>query len=628
MQNTKITVRFFNNKLIIDRASNKDSEKISNLWSELREDYIDWVSDVRLKKFGMRKSLVELLEWKKMSTWWLNPITTKDIDIDNRWLHQLMVIYLFKSFPGRLDFKTDDNLLVKAIYKNFQNVSDIVCQEPLQDNIKKHIKFKYKKLYKSILILFSFFQTLKKWIILFRFRNTQKERFKSLLPSVWFRTIFPASWIQSSNGNWYDRHYTNAPLDDIDNGQVARYIVYLTQYENNVGFLKLWREVNNIESKTKREVAFPEAHLTLQDIFGSYITTFHEWRFFNKLRCKKSFRDLFKIKDLDLSDILLGEWETIYFGEMQLYKLNGLAVSNFLGEMDHPHTIATYGEFFSQVRAEYHLSSIISPNSKFVAIQHAMNVKSKMFTYYRKNEISQINSSNHIKFLPITSNFLVQGKQYSEILSEFYPSDNVKLIGCLKYDSYSNISNNGTNIDKNINKRMILIAPSVNDYQSIVDIFSSWKEKISWEVVLSPHPATDVRAIKSYQRKKHPNLKIIYNTTSRTSDLMANASLIVTGQSTMAIEANFYSIRAIRFINLGSFPMFDYEEVVPVFYNGESFIEWFDRQDWEGRTGGIKKSQRDIISRYFYKIDGEAANRMWAFLNELDLPHNQINYEN
>jgi hypothetical protein len=615
----KIKVSYFNNKLSIDEVNNKDSKIISHRWTELREDYSDWVSDVRFKTFDMGIPLIELFEWKDMSTWWLNPLTTKDIDIDNRWIHQLMVLYLFKCFPNKIEFITDDNLLLKSIHSNFKNESGIQYKKLKSRGFKGYVKLNYRKLYNYILILFSFFKIIKKWIILLKFRDKQINHFKSLKPSVWFRTIYPASWVMSNNGTWHDRHYTDAPINDNENGQVARYLIYIGQYGKNFSFFKLWNELNNIEQKTSRESVFPEAHLSLKDIFQSYISTFNEWKFFKKIRPNKSFTDLFKIKDLDLSDILLDEWESSYFGEMQLYKLNGLSLGNFLHEIKNPQIIATYGEFFSQVRAEYHLSNLTSPNSKFVAIQHAMNVKSKMFTYYRKDEISQKNAKNHINFLPVTDIFLVQGRQYSDILSEFYPSENIEIIGCLKYDSYSKSINVGKYTDKNLDKKTILIAPSVNDYQSILDVFSAWQENNNWRVILSPHPATKVKNIEHYQRKKYPNLKIHYNTISRTSELMKEASLIITGQSTMAVEANFHNIKAIRFINLGSFPMFDYEEMIPVFYNSASFVEWFKFQDWENQAVEIKNAQASIISRYFYKVDGLASQRMWASLNNLDL---------
>ena len=387
MSNKKIKVSFFNNKLRINGFSNKDSEIISRLWIELRENYSDWVSEVRFKRFDIGVPLIELFEWKKMSTWWLNPLTTKDIDIDNRWIHQLMVLYLYKQFPNKIELSTDDFSLQKSIIKNFSIESGIQYETPKNISFTSYIKLNYKLFYQHILLIFSFLIIIKKWIILLKFRHKQKKRFKSLKPSVWFRTIYPASWILSKNGNWHDRHYTDAPLNDVENGKVARYIIFIGQYGKRSSFFKLWNELNNIEKKTSRESAFPEAHLYFKDIIFSFTSTFLEWRFFKKIRLNKTFVDLFKINNLDVSDILLDEWESTYFGEMQLYKLNGVSLGNFLNEMESCHTIVTYGEFFSQVRAEYHLSNLKSPNSKFIAIQHAMNVKSKMFTYYRKEEL-------------------------------------------------------------------------------------------------------------------------------------------------------------------------------------------------------------------------------------------------
>ena len=92
-----IKAKYFNNELTLDEVPAEEYKCIRELWNTLREDYADWVADVRLKDFGLNKPLVELLEWKGMSTWWLTPLVNKETDSNNRWLHRLMVLYLCKK---------------------------------------------------------------------------------------------------------------------------------------------------------------------------------------------------------------------------------------------------------------------------------------------------------------------------------------------------------------------------------------------------------------------------------------------------------------------------------------------------------------------------------------------------
>ena len=175
------------------------------------------------------------------------------------------------------------------------------------------------------------------------------------------------------------------------------------------------------------------------------------------------------------------------------------------------------------------------------------------------------------------------------------------------------------------NKNILLVAPSISDYKEILNIFSDWKVNSRWDVVLCPHPATNVNAIKLYQQNYYPHLKIIYETSLRTFELISASSLVICGYSTTAVEACFFGVRSVRFVNLGTFPIFDYEEIIPVFHDGKSFKKWFDEQSWDINISDTEKLAMDkLVERYFYKIDGKSANRMWDFLNSApDLPHNK-----
>lgn len=632
MGNTKtIKARYLNNKLSLDDVPKEEHKRIRELWNTLREDYTDWVADVRMKDFGAGKPMVELLPWKGMSTWWLNPLVEKDNENNNGWFNRLMVLYLFRTFSGRISFETDDKLLFKSIVKNFSNVSRIFKPSgPF--SVKQYLMLRWSPLLKVARFVSKLF--IVRYLLLIGFRRLQISRYASLKSSIWYITFFPANWIKAKNEYWCDRHFCDAPLKDSEYGQLARYIVYVIRYakDKNIGIFKLWNELRNLEKKTGREIAFPEAHLRLQDIGESFLSTFREWMRFKSWRRLPYFKELFRLRDMDVADILLDEWESGYWGVLQYNKLHGLAMARFLQDVKHEHTVVTYGEIFVQNRSVYHLSKLYSPHTKFVAVQHAMNVKNKMCTYHRKTEFERDATIDHIIFSPTPNKFLTQGSQYSEIVTEFFDPYNVSIIGSLKYDHYTSILRNKEEIKRHCNEKLnldnskiLLLAPSVNDHQEIIDIFSCWEEKDDWEVMLSPHPATDVNTIKAYQEKLYPDLEINYETNFRTYELMTVSSLVITGYSTTAIEACFFGVRSVRFLNLGTFPLFDYEASIPVFHDGYSFMKWFENQEWENTAENKKETRErnELISKYFYKIDGKTSDRLWKFLNtDSDLPHN------
>jgi len=633
----KIKVTYFNNKLSLDDVSKEEQNRIRELWIRLREDYTDWVAEVRMEDFGIGKPLVELLPWKGMSTWWLNPLVRKDIvSFDTRWLHHLMLLYLFRAYPGRVDLETDDFLLVKTIRKNLRIESVRYFSSP------KSKKWHFIKgfLVNFISLIMSMLSHVKISLMLFGYRKRQIMRYKGLRSSVWFWSIYPGNWIKDENKNWQDRLLTGSPLDDHKHSETSRYLINLHQYRKDArtNIFRLRKELNCFEEKAQREIAFVQAHLRLKDIIEVYYSSFVEWLKYKRWQRLTSFKKLFRINGLDVADILLRKWESGYKGNLQYNKLQGLAMARFLQDIHGGHTIVTYGEFFVQCRAAYHLCNLLNPKATFVALQHAMNVKNRMFTYHRKAEFAEASTSDHICFLPAPNKFLTQGAQYSEIVTEFFDSNNVGIIGSLKYDHYDSVRRNNKKIIRHCNEKlnlnnskMLLLAPSTDDHQEIIDIFSCWQGKDNWKVVLSPHPVSDVNAIKAYKEKLYPNLEIYFETTLRTYELMTVSSLVITGFSTTAIEACFFGVRSVRFLNLGTFPLFDYEVSIPVFHDGPSFIEWFESQNWENNENEAAKQEMDeIISRYFYKIDGKASDRLWEFLcTQFDLPHNQSrNFKN
>jgi hypothetical protein len=619
-------ITYFNNMLDIQGVPDEDKPKVRELWAQLREDYIDWVADVRMEDFGLGKPLVELLEWKEMSTWWLSPLVRKDVIQGNKWLKRLMVIYLFNTYKGNFSFTTDDKLLIKSIKKNYNYQNITYKNKDFKSLVKNNIY-----IYNSLRLIRSFISHIKIYILFFEFHPPKEKNILSTASSVFFRSNYPANWITDNNGSQYDRHFSKMFALNKERGQSPNYYFFYQTYGKDKSN-GLFQQRENIQELLSRvDGLFVQAYLSFGDYLKVYLNSLLEVINLKLLKRKYSFRKLFCIGGINVSDILIDEWLNNYFGSDQFNKLHGLAFSKCLSEMKNPQTIVNYGEFFVQNRSLYHLCKKISPNSQFVALQHAMNVRNKMDSVQRRSEFDKSNNDN-VHFSPKPDYFLTQGSHYSEILNEFFPEDKTSIIGSLKYDNYLSIleskkeyAEKAADVIKSHNKNILLIAPSTNDYKEILNIFSDWKANSRWEVVLCPHPATDVNAIKSYQQNYYPHLKICYETSLRSVELVSAASLVICGFSTIAVEACFFGVRSARFVNLGTFPVFEYEEIIPVFHEAASFTKWFDEQNWDlNKSDKEKQSMDKLVEDYFYKIDGKSADRMWTFLNSCpDLPHNK-----
>ena len=78
---------------------------------------------MRLKSFESEIPLVELLEWRGMSTWWINNLVSKDSEGDTRWLHHLVVMCFCNHLKEDVDVETDDQILKQSLNQNFPTIT-------------------------------------------------------------------------------------------------------------------------------------------------------------------------------------------------------------------------------------------------------------------------------------------------------------------------------------------------------------------------------------------------------------------------------------------------------------------------------------------------------------------------
>ena len=152
-----IHVKFTNNQIKIGYQGIEDPGNIQSLWNKIRENYLDWAANVRLKTLENGKSIAENLLWQGMSTWWINPLVRKDPELSNRWLNRLMILYLCNEIPYTVDIETDDKTLVNCLYKNFPKQS-IVYLKPVFTSWKERLQYSLPWIAKFIRLSFSFFR--------------------------------------------------------------------------------------------------------------------------------------------------------------------------------------------------------------------------------------------------------------------------------------------------------------------------------------------------------------------------------------------------------------------------------------------------------------------------------------
>jgi hypothetical protein len=594
----------------------RSASETNVIWEKLREDFTNWVSKVTTIEFKKNTTLLDILHWNEMPTWWINQLTSKDVAINNQWFKRLQVIYVLKYCPEISTIITDDMILKKTINLNFKN------KKVTTNNIwvVEFVKLQFISISNMIKLIFSLLDVLKKKILLFG----QKKYVDQNL--IWFRTAFPANSEILSEGILIDRHIKNTPLIDKNYGFKSGYLVSLLSYQKDkkLNIFQMWYLIRSFEKRSQRKSVFIEAYLSFLDVFKAYYTTIIELYKLNFLYKEKFFLDLFSFNDLDLSLILIDHHRSSYYGFIQYNKLLSLSLIRFLEYYKKGQTIITYEEFLPHTRFAYFYSKKINNSNKFIAIQHTSRSRNKLFSYFRKSEffIKDKNlGSNH---MPSPDFYFVHGSQYKKILSEFYENKKIKVLGCLRNEKLFYLKFNQINIAKNIKEKIslgshknILIAPSLNDLEDILLIIDKLYKYKDININLRPHPATDKKHILKAMERINSKLKLIIIDNFSTYELICVSDLVICGNSTIAFEAAYFGVQSIRVLPQEIFPLYenDLGKLIPYINNTDDFIFWYeDFRQIKKSNLNFKKLLNNLSNEYYYNINGKVQERFWTYL--------------
>ena len=572
----------------------------------LRDEFVNWVGLFHKNASALNNSSYNNLYWNGMASWWTNKLMLKDSFNDNGWLNRMYIFYLMHKYKGLLEIDTDDTFLIKILNKKYSSINK-------HSNFSEHclLFIHFLKSFVCNCLL----------IIVAKSISGKNNLCKEKLPSVIFRTHYPIEWL-NNNLPRTERLFGDAVYHDLKKGLSRSYFTILHSNffcANPLKLLRRYRDVKTLSSSDIKHI-ISQSFLSFFELITVYYKTITEYISFLKLIKNTKFQTLFYINGISYFNILIKEWFKTYHGYQQNSRLEAISISNLLSFFKSNETkyIITYGELFAHNRSTYHLSKKNNSNVIFISIQHAMNAKNKLFTYHSPHEFNFYVNELSSLYSPYPDFFLTQGEKYTNILSEFYESKRIHIIGSLKN---LQVKDRHIPLLKDFQQngfKIILITPSLGyDYRGLVDLFSQVSIGSNYRLVLTFHPAMVVKHVITYQQTTYPDLDINYLPGISTYSLLHYATLVVAGYSTILFEASILGKNVVSYLPLGSLPQFDHDPNIPFFSNPFDFQIWFD-SFIEGHHSTCPYKVKQIERDYFYKNDSNAGKRLWDFILKLE----------
>lgn len=547
-------------------------------WDQTRELYTNWVA-----QWADRSGIKNALQWRGFPLWWASNLIAKDTAVDFAW---------------------------------YQALHDRLRGMPSSPMVPLANTRVYSGLLKSMV------KDLGKWSLL-RLLPKGDEPYQHALQSgkrVWFHGL-EYNFIHAREG-FCDRMYEQVPLDDVQHGFASAYVVRLNFKPADFLHPLAWRKkVQAYEGKLQRKVEILDRHLSLTDIVGIHASLIKNY--FQFIRLAKAWRRQgVRIGHAEFSDILILEMQKSFLNALPWSLSYGAMFERWLQKTNTPKTLVTYGETLAPMRPVYFATQKQPLKHQWISIQHATIYKNKMGFYHHHSEFNRRGAEDKRSISPMPDYYFVHGTQFADILSSFYPADRIRTIGCLKYDSLYRTYGQGCTLPPPRNAdRMLLLAPSVGDEEIILKMLTGLQTLPGWRVMLSKHPTVSREWIDELIQRNGIALKIEFDPTKSTAQLMESASLVVCSYSGIALESFFVGVPSVRVLNPGQPPMVEDEPGLAYVTTQQELLHVMSGLEggkpWAGLTAEISAT----LDRYFYKFDGLASMRFWTALGQLnDLP--------
>jgi hypothetical protein len=545
-------------------------------WEQTRELYTSWAA-----RWGDLSGIKTTLQWRGFPLWWASNLIAKDTAVDYAWYQEL------------------HNRLRGMPEKRFKPRSDVAI---------------YLGLVKSLL------EDVGKWLLL-RFLPSSKKVDGG---RVWFHSL-EYNLINAREG-FCDRMYEQTPLDDQKFGLNSSHIVRLTFKRRDFFNPWLWRrKISGYTAKLKRDVEILDRYMTLRDIIG-----IHTSLVINYVRFKKLIKPLrsqgVRIGHAEFVDILLLEMQKSLLTILPWSMSYAAMVERWVKSSGGRQILVTYAETLAAMRPVYFVTHKHSPDHLWISIQHATIYKNKMGLYHRFSEFHIMDDDVECNISPMPDYYFVHGLQFSDILSEFYPPEKIRTIGCLKYDSLHRAYGKGPATPQmNNSGRILLLAPSVGDEEIILKMFSGLRDLPRWKIMLSKHPAVSQEWVNELIRRHDISLTIEFDPTKSTIQLVENASMVICANSGIALESYLVGVPSVRVLNPRQPPVVEDEPGIKYVTTQEELLRAISDLGIAESFPGLTPEISNTLYRYFYQFDGLASHRFWTELGKLpDLSHKWV----
>lgn len=545
-------------------------EMVSWTWDQTRELYTDWAAE-----WADHSGIKNALQWRGFPLWWASNLIAKDTSVDYAWYQELH--YRLRGLPS----------------KSFEPRADASVYFGILKNLAKDLS---------------------KWLLL-RFLPRAAKQGKG---RVWFHSL-EYNLINAREG-FCDRMYEQAPFDDRKHGFISAFIIRLNFKRQDFLHPWLWKErVIGYSGKLRRDVEILDRYISLGDIIGMHASLARNYFKFKKF-VKPLQREGVRIGHAEFVDILLLEMQKSFLAILP-WSLNSAAMfERWLGNSDGDKTLVTYGDTLAAMRPVYFLTHEHSPGYCWISIQHATMNKNKMGLYHRFSEFNHTSPKDKRSISPRPDYYFAHGSQYVNILSEFYPAEKIRIIGCLKYDSLHRLYGKSRIAPhQHSTDRVLLLAPSVGDEEIILKMFSGLRALPGWRVMLSKHPAVSQEWINELIRRNEITITIELDPSKSTIQLMESASLVVCSYSGIALESFFVGVPSVRVLDPEIPPLVEDEPGVEHVTTQQELLRVISALDNDEPSTGLTPEIASTLKRYFYQFDGLASQRLWTELSQL--PH-------
>lgn len=545
-------------------------------WEQTRELYTSWASS-----WADSSGIKDVLQWRGFSLWWASNLIGKDTMVDYFWYQEL------------------HNRLCGLSCERFKPYTDVSV---------------YLGMFKNLI------KDLGVWLLLRLLPNDVKQGNRQ----VWFHSL-EYNLINTREG-FCDRMYEHAPLDDRKHGFNSAYIVRLNIKRQDLLRFWLWRrKVSSLADKLRRDVEILDKHMYLRDIFEIHVSLI-----MNYFKFKKFIKPLFcqgvRVSHAEFTDIFLFEMQKSFLTILPWSLSYATMFERWLSNTSGDKTLITYGDTLAVMRPVYFLSHKHSPGHRWVSIQHSTMYKNKMALYHRFSEFNHISPDDKRIISPMPDYYFAHGSQYADILSEFYPAERIRIIGCLKYDSLHRFYGHGFNApNQHDGDRILLLAPSVGDEEVILKLFSGLSKLHGWRVFLSKHPAVSQQSVDELIRRNEIDLAIEFNPSKSTVQMMESASLVICSYSGIALESYFVGVPSLRVLNPAQPPVVEDELGVKYVRTQQELLQAISTVDSNQASAGLPLEISNTLNRYFYQFDGLVSQRFWTEFSHLpDISCRQI----